>query len=172
MEKLDKVIAGLVMCGSENYSCPGCPYEELEWCEDEMGKDALEVIRDLTEKLKQAKDGRLELARKYQALVAERDDLRKDIAVLTEDLTGAHDECHRLAKSLRVARLQREQAWEKLARITGEREAAWLDEAFELRTCYCPLCDKHFEVRSNDSMGDCPDCGHHVVLHRKEVADV
>ena len=55
---------------------------------------------------------------------------------------------------------------EKLARITGEREAAWLDEVFELRTCYCPICDKHFEVRSNDSMGNCPDCGHHVVLHK------
>lgn len=37
----------------------------------------------------------------------------------------------------------------------------------EIRTCYCPLCDKHFSVRSNDSMGSCPDCGHHVVLHRE-----
>ena len=36
--------------------------------------------------------------------------------------------------------------------------------------CYCPLCDKHFEVRSNSTWGYCPDCGHHVVL-RKEVAD-
>ena len=41
----------------------------------------------------------------------------------------------------------------------------------ELRTCYCPICDKHFEVRSNDSMGNCPNCGHHVVLHRVEVDD-
>jgi hypothetical protein len=46
---------------------------------------------------------------------------------------------------------------------------AHMDEQLELRTCYCPLCDKHFEVCSNDSMGDCPDCGHHVVLHRMEV---
>lgn len=38
----------------------------------------------------------------------------------------------------------------------------------ELRTCYCPICDKHFEVRSNDSGGSCPDCGHHVVLHKEE----
>lgn len=44
-----------------------------------------------------------------------------------------------------------------------------MDELLELRTCYCPICDKHFEVRSNDSMGDCPDCGHHVVLHMPEV---
>lgn len=78
-----------------------------------------------------AKDGRLELARKYQTLRVERDDLRKDIAVLTEELTGAHDECHRLAKSLSIARLQRKQAWEKLARITGEKYAEWLSESGE-----------------------------------------
>ena len=36
------------------------------------------------------------------------------------------------------------------------------------RTCYCPICDKHFGIVSNDSMGNCPECGHHVVLHRKE----
>ncbi len=41
----------------------------------------------------------------------------------------------------------------------------------DLRTCYCPLCDKHFRVRSNDSSGSCPDCGHHVVLHKVEVDD-
>lgn len=41
----------------------------------------------------------------------------------------------------------------------------------ELRTCYCPICDKHFEVRSNDSGGSCPDCGHHVVLHRLEESE-
>ena len=46
-----------------------------------------------------------------------------------------------------------------------------LDEEPELRTCYCPLCDKHFEVRSNDSSGDCPDCGHHVVLNKVEVEE-
>lgn len=45
---------------------------------------------------------------------------------------------------------------------------AHMDECFELRTCYCPICDKHFEVRSNDSMGDCAECGHHVVLHRRD----
>lgn len=41
----------------------------------------------------------------------------------------------------------------------------------ELRTCYCPLCDKHFRIRSNKSSGHCPDCGHHVVLREVEVAD-
>lgn len=41
----------------------------------------------------------------------------------------------------------------------------------ELRTCYCPICDKHFQVRLNDSGGSCPDCGHHVVLHGVEVVE-
>lgn len=44
-------------------------------------------------------------------------------------------------------------------------------ERLELRTCYCPLCDKHFEVRSNESHGSCPDCGHHVVLRIEEDND-
>lgn len=48
---------------------------------------------------------------------------------------------------------------------------AHMDEQLELRTCYCPICDKHFEVRSNDSGGSCPDCGHHVVLHRLEESE-
>lgn len=41
----------------------------------------------------------------------------------------------------------------------------------ELRTGYCPLCDKHFRVWSNDSHGHCPDCGHHVVLRIEEATD-
>ena len=56
----------------------------------------------------------------------------------------------------------------------SEHILAWLmqrDETPELRTCYCPLCDKHFEIHSNDSMGNCPECGHHVVLHREEEND-
>ena len=48
---------------------------------------------------------------------------------------------------------------------------AHMDECLEVRTCYCPICDKHFEVRSNDSGGSCPDCGHHVVLHKAEVVN-
>lgn len=46
---------------------------------------------------------------------------------------------------------------------------AHMDE--ELRTGYCPLCDKHFEIRSNESHGHCPDCGHHVVLRIEEASD-
>ena len=47
MEKLDKVIAGLVQCSSENYCCPGCPYEDLMECDDRLMEDALELIRIL-----------------------------------------------------------------------------------------------------------------------------
>jgi predicted RNA-binding Zn-ribbon protein involved in translation (DUF1610 family) len=51
------------------------------------------------------------------------------------------------------------------------RGGAKMAKGLELRTCYCPLCDKHFEVRSNESHGYCPDCGHHVVLRVEEVTD-
>jgi hypothetical protein len=47
MEKLDKVIAALALCSSENYCCPGCPYEDLMECDGRLMKDALEVIEDL-----------------------------------------------------------------------------------------------------------------------------
>jgi DNA-directed RNA polymerase subunit RPC12/RpoP len=58
-------------------------------------------------------------------------------------------------------------AWEK-----GEIELRTRTRSTdELRTCYCPICDKHFKVRSNDSGGSCPDCGHHVVLLREDDND-
>lgn len=73
-----------------------------------------------------------------------------------------------------------------MIRISMFEDGHWVDEHFveltpdlmgkkyeplELRTCYCPICDKHFQVRSNDSGGSCPDCGHHVVLHRLEESE-
>lgn len=149
MEKLDKVIAGLERCADLDRSCVGCPYEDLDYCEIPLMKDALEWLRKM-------------------------DDLELTLEVTRMNLGNSREECNRLEyeneglkNKLKIARAERNQAWGKLARITGEREAKWLEEAFELRTCYCPICDKHFEVRSNDSMGDCPDCGHHVVLWRE-----
>ena len=64
-------------------------------------------------------------------------------------------------------------SWKEVQALTPRCSncGAHMDEDLELRTCYCPLCDKHFEVRSNDSMGDCPDCGHHVVLRIVEVSN-
>lgn len=103
MEKLDKVIAGLSECSrGRERDCENCLYwEYVDYtCVQMLRRDALEVI---------------------EALRAERDDLRKDVEVLTE-------ENERLRKSLKIARLQRKQAWDKLARITGEREAAWLEQ--------------------------------------------
>lgn len=72
MEKLDKVIAGLEFCGEANKSVDAClmmcPYygerDGDKVCMDFLMEDALTVI---------------------EALRAERDDLRKDVAVLTEE---------------------------------------------------------------------------------------
>ena len=69
MEKLNKVIAGLRYCGTDAYPgyCEKCPYdfEKDLSCLDTMCEDALAVI---------------------EALIAERDDLRKDVVVLSEAL--------------------------------------------------------------------------------------
>lgn len=113
MEKVDKVVAGLVLCSSEDYCCPGCPYEDLMECDDRLMKDALDVINGL----------RLRCSR----LEAERDDLRLDITELNAingDLSAAVE---RVAKKLQIARAERDLAREKLTRITGEREAAWVE---------------------------------------------
>jgi hypothetical protein len=74
MEKLDKVIAGLRHCGNDAYpgECRKCPYEfekDLS-CLDALCNEAVEVI---------------------EALRAERDDLRKDIAVLSEALRNCRE---------------------------------------------------------------------------------
>ena len=39
------------------------------------------------------------------------------------------------------------------------------DEQTALRTGYCPVCYRHFALKSNKSYGHCPYCGHHVVLY-------
>lgn len=88
MEKLDKVIAGLSCCGSENggCACEKCPYdgrrESSKVCLDLLQEDAIELLELKT---------------------AEIADLRKDKEVLLEDLSDCMDECHRLARELREA---------------------------------------------------------------------
>lgn len=77
-EKLDEVIAGLEWCCDPRKTCENsdsdCPYYcergDDKFCLDFLMEDALVVI---------------------EALRAERDDLRKDIEVLTEDLTAARE---------------------------------------------------------------------------------
>ena len=90
MEKLEKVIAGLEYCGTDAYpeACHVCPYTPTVGltCAGDLMADTLEVIVDLQEKLKTAKDGRLELARRCRELEAERDAAREKLCWLEEIL--------------------------------------------------------------------------------------
>ena len=143
---MDKVIAGLECCVDMKKGCKCCPYDDgIGQCNTRVVRDALEVIRELKIRLDGAKHGRLELARQFQELESEKAALEAKYATAVEMTATATE----LAAKYR--------------RTDGEQE---------LRTCYCPLCDKHFKVRSNASSGNCPDCGHHVVLRCEEVADV
>ncbi len=53
MEKIEKVIAGLECCQSENMSCAdNCPYfkgkYELDGCMDDLMAEALEVLKEIS----------------------------------------------------------------------------------------------------------------------------
>ncbi len=52
MEKIEKVIAGLECCQSENMSCKeNCPYfkgYELNGCMDDLMAEALEVLKEIS----------------------------------------------------------------------------------------------------------------------------
>lgn len=96
MEKLsdaDLIAAVRICCGPVEYtSCDECPAHE--WCEETHTDIMYELeqrLSDLRSCLDDAKNGRLELARKYQTLRAERDDLRKDIEVMNELLREARE---------------------------------------------------------------------------------
>lgn len=39
----------------------------------------------------------------------------------------------------------------------------------ELKFGYCPICDKTIQVYSSDSMCNCSDCGHHIVLYKEDM---
>lgn len=89
MEKLsdaDLIAAVKICCGPpDDMDCDGCLARN--WCAETHTDIMCELERrlsDLRSRLDMAKAGRLELARQYQALRAERDDLRKDIEVLLE----------------------------------------------------------------------------------------
>lgn len=112
MEKLDKVIAGLTECSRiPGRLCEKCPYWEcIDYtCLQALRMDAREVIEKLRE---------------------ENRDLRKDIAVLTEDLTGAHEEVHKLAKNLKVARTERDAERAKITRLIGMVHKEWLEKVY------------------------------------------
>ena len=99
MEKLDKVIAGLERCHRD------VAYRDCDSCP--YASAGSECERCLME------DALLFLKRM--------DDVRKDIW----DVTNKN---HQLVRKLKLTQAQRNSAWDKLARITGEREKAWLDE--------------------------------------------
>ena len=131
MEKLDKVIAGLECCRNDDISCKyNCPYFEkytLDNCTDRLKGDALDLLKE------------------YRGLRSLPEDMMYEGA-LSAWCLGYADECrdrgdndaydvlrqvyHRLERlegNLKIARAERDAAREKLARITGEREAAWLE---------------------------------------------
>lgn len=130
MEKLNKVLSGLEHCRDKDRGCEGCPYFECDDCENRLYQDTVERLEWTTvlkgTKLYMAREYR-KLEEKLAAVEAERDDLRKDIEVLNAingDLSAAVE---RVAKKLQIARAERDLAREKLARITGERESAWVE---------------------------------------------
>ena len=49
MKKLDKVIAGLECCADLDRDCKDCPYEDLDYCEIPLMKDAAELLKEYRE---------------------------------------------------------------------------------------------------------------------------
>ena len=165
MEKLDKVIRALELhrsCGSQDSPCLECPYKEYEmYCMSVLERDCLEVLRYQNIRIKELKDSRLAvvalnrpLEEKLQQVEAERDDLRKDIAVLTELLEKADS-------SLKVLR-----AWREMSEPVVH--AHWVDRP-----------DGAYRICSNCNCGvptmqrplvwlRCPVCGAHM---DEEVAE-
>lgn len=102
MEKLDIVMKALEGCFMGT-GCDSCPYQYVECdssCINDLLRDALETIRSLE--------------KKYASAV--------EMAAIAEEQVAA------AKKATKVARAERNAAWEKLARITGEREKVWLEE--------------------------------------------
>lgn len=146
MGKLDKVITALEQCHRDvKYrDCDRCGYAEAGCeCERCLMEDALELLKS-------------------------REDVHPDWYERLEKLDYDYNPVKDGTPWYKA-----DAVWACIEDIPdGHREfGAHMDEGLELRTCYCPICDKHFEVRSNDSMGHCPDCGHHVVLHIEGETD-
>ena len=127
MEKLEKVIVALTLCYYGK--CVKCPYEfsgDMS-CHDEVNRDALELLKE------------------YRGLRSLPEDMMYEGA-LSAWCLGYADECrdrgdndaydvlrqvyHRLERlegNLKIARAERDAAREKLARMIGGREAAWVE---------------------------------------------
>ena len=46
----------------------------------------------------------------------------------------------------------------------------FMNDNMELKTGYCPICDKDIDIRTDLSMANCPECGHHLVMREKTDA--
>lgn len=161
MEKLNKVIAGLECCGEDD-RCLSCPYKDVGHpndldCLKMLAKDALEKLRWMDT----MKGARLELARRCREL---------------------EEENERLRRKLKYARTERDLAREKLARITGEREAAWLSGSqtnyqkiknmgplhmveWILKTVHpCECCDKQGVCGIPEDEVNDEYCAEHILL--------
>lgn len=154
MEKLDKVIAGLSECSRiPGRLCEKCPYWDcIDYtCLQALRMDALEVILDLREKLKTAKDGRLELGRRCRELEAERDDLNRRI----DKYVDALHECGLAMQSMEpvvhahwVMRGGRRycSACGTMACVTRDRDDFW----YTVGTKRCPECGAHMDEEVAD----------------------
>jgi hypothetical protein len=49
VEKLNKVIAGLEHCRDKDRGCEGCPYFDDTDCENQVMKDAVELLKEYRE---------------------------------------------------------------------------------------------------------------------------
>lgn len=150
MEKLDKVIAaltGCIVCNCSNceYFCP----DRDAGCTERLMEDTLEVIKDLRSRLDDAKNGRLELARKYQVLEAERDDLRKNNETLhhiNEDWRTAVARLHKRIDEARAAGMRLNGVAEKPGtnyRKITKMGPLWLANWIYRTGTVCECCDLH-----------------------------
>lgn len=195
-----ELIAQLRSCGERN--CPDCPEIESCIGPGVIMREAAESLEKLEKKYASAIEAAAiaaELAAKYRRTDG---DLISRAALIEEYewLKSQTSECNVSEIEEHIARIRRAPAvaaepvvrCEKCTHYSADTLScalmggcgtnwygedycsygAHMDEEQELRTCYCPVCDKHFEVRSNASYGNCRECGHHVALHIKEVADV
>ena len=97
---------------------------------------------------------------RLESLRMELEVTRLNLADTREDLNRTEDELAKVKRKLEVTRTQRDQAWEKLARLTGEREAHWIEHNDDLGlSVECSAC--HIETCGKSPC--CPNCGAHMV---------
>lgn len=56
-------------------------------------------------------------------------------------------------------------SYELIKQVLERRKPIYSEE---IKVGYCPICDKAVAICTNHSMGNCPECGHDVALHKIE----